>query len=1586
LAIGFSDYSNTIKIYYNKIELQSYSATVNSGGYKSVAITVTQDGKVTIVHGGITICSNYQLPAAYATDNKSGWQYALAARCGALNNYHSVKNVVIKDNDVQYKLDNGNFTSATTFTGVAAGTHTIYARQSNGANCSNVTTVGTATIAYTPDITATVAATSPTTCASPVGTITISNVSPGLSSPYDLVNISLTNNQLGAATIGNLGTCCNPIWGGFGDLVLTPNTSNRAGYIAFNSTVATPNAFSANYDVFVGGGNGGDGLSFNYGNLNTAGTAGTAAESGMVNSGLAIGFSDYSNTIKIYYNKIELQSYSATVNSGGYKSVAITVTYDGKLTLVYGGTTICSNYQLPAAYATDSKSNWQYALAARCGASNNYHSVKNVVIKDNSIQYTINGNTYTENPIFTNVASSTYNVRARISNGTHCSILSSLGSVTITPPPGMVAITGQPDTTTRSLKLNATATTLSVTATGADTLRYQWYSNTTAINSEGNPIVGATSASYTPPTSAIGTLYYYCIVSNACSDVKTAISGSVTIYLPAPNISYTTPNTFNVGTLISPLIPTNMGGEIRSTTFSTFAGSGSIGSTDGTGTAASFKFPDNVIMDKSGNLFVADRSNHLIRKITPSGVVTTFAGNGTAASVDGTGTGASINFPSGLAFDTIGNLYVGERQGYKIRKITPNGVVTTLAGSGTKASVNGTGTAASFDFIEKITIDKSTNDLYVCEGNSRKIRKVTSLGVVTTFAGSGAFANSEGTGTAASFIEPLGITIDANKNLYVTSGELIFKITPSAVVTRYAGTPGTYGSADGTTTSATFNYGSGITIDASGNFYVVDLGGLKIRKISTSGIVSTISGTGSAGSPRGLVLDASGNNLYVADYGHKIRKIALGGGYTITPALPAGLSMDANTGIISGTPSLITAATDYTIIANNDAGSDSFNINIKVSTVCNPTISSNSIAICSSELPYSWNGLTFNAAGTQTKTGLTNAGGCDSSATLTVTVKAVTSSSNSIAICSSALPYSWNGLTFNAAGTQTKTGLTNAAGCDSSATLTITVKAVTSSSNSIAICSSALPYSWNGLTFTAAGTQTKTGLTNAAGCDSSATLTVTVKTTTTSSNDVNVCTNQLPYSWNGQSYNAAGSYTKTGLVNSQGCDSTATLNLTIGSPVTPTVSISKSSVLVCSGNEVSFTANGVNGGSSPSYQWFKNGTMAGNGTTITFTAGTLATGDTVYCVLTANNPCQTTATVTSNKIGLTVKMSPVVTSITNGVASITTSSLCILGSTYKYYNNTPYGVWSSDNIAIASVIGGSQAGVVTANTNGSATIKYTVSNTAGCSSSASLFVKVAQQATPNAITGVSSACVGTTTALSNTTPSGVWSSINDRGTINVSGIYAAANSGAGQVKYTVTNASGCSAFSSKTITVNAKPAVPTITYAPGTPNPQLGAPTGGFCVGKKFRVVATPNVPAGVWSATGFASFTGYDTVNVNAVGAGSIKYTYTSAAGCSNSRTLSGNGFTCAARGVSVSGEGLVVSGDFTMYPNPAKGYINLNVETLVGAGSIVVTDLYGKTVKTQALSMGTNTVNVSNLSKGMYFVSTITNEGKTTKKLVVE
>ena len=280
------------------------------------------------------------------------------------------------------------------------------------------------------------------------------------------------------------------------------------------------------------------------------------------------------------------------------------------------------------------------------------------------------------------------------------------------------------------------------------------------------------------------------------------------------------------------------------------------------------------------------------------------------------------------------------------------------------------------------------------------------------------------------------------------------------------------------------------------------------------------------------------------------------------------------------------------------------------------------------------------------------------------------------------------------------------------------------------------------------------------------------------------------------------------------------------------------------------------------------------------------------------------------------------------------------------------------------------------------TYTFSTTNSQGCDSIATLYLAVVSGLP--AITGSNAVCAGATTTLNNAISGGVWSTqATSQATINaVTGLVSAKNAGTITIQYSKT---GCSSIT-KTLVVNAIPVVPTIAYAPGTPNPQTGAPTGGFCVGKVFTVVGTPNSPAGVWSATGFASITTGGVVSVVGTGAGSVKYTYTNAAGCSNSRTMSGTGYTCAARGVSASGEGLVVSGDFTMYPNPAKGLINLNIETLVGKGSIFVTDLYGKTVKTQALSMGTNTVDIANLSKGMYFVSTITNEGKTTKKLIME
>ena len=245
-----------------------------------------------------------------------------------------------------------------------------------------------------------------------------------------------------------------------------------------------------------------------------------------------------------------------------------------------------------------------------------------------------------------------------------------------------------------------------------------------------------------------------------------------------------------------------------------------------------------------------------------------------------------------------------------------------------------------------------------------------------------------------------------------------------------------------------------------------------------------------------------------------------------------------------------------------------------------------------------------------------------------------------------------------------------------------------------------------------------------------------------------------------------------------------------------------------------------------------------------------------------------------------------------------------------------------------------------------------------------------------------------TTQLSSTTTGGVWStSTNSYATVNTAGLVTGLNAGNAVIKYTTT-VNGCSASRSYTVTVNPTPNVPSIAYATGTTNPQNGA-AGGFCTNRTFTLVGSP--AGGVWSKTGVISIsTPGGIVSTGLVaGASSLTYTFTSTAGCTNSRTITGNVVTCASRGVSgqqSTVDSRQLANDFTVYPNPAKNVINVNIETLVGNGQIIVTDLFGKTVKTQSLSMGNNAINIASLTKGFYLVSVITNAGKNTQKFVVE
>jgi sugar lactone lactonase YvrE len=327
-------------------------------------------------------------------------------------------------------------------------------------------------------------------------------------------------------------------------------------------------------------------------------------------------------------------------------------------------------------------------------------------------------------------------------------------------------------------------------------------------------------------------------------------------------------------------------------TVTTFAGlAGHMGGSDGVGSAAGFSFPRGIVADKSGNLFVADIGNSVIRKITPDATVSTFVGRvQVAAWVDGTGSAALFYAPLGLAIDGSGNIYVTDKFSFAVRIVTAAGVVTTLAGSpGSEGSVDGTGSSARFNYPSGIAVD-ATGTVYIADSDNNMIRKMTTGGVVTTLAGvAPSVGSNDGTGGAAQFNQPEDVATDGAGNVYVadTQNNTIRKMTPGGMVTTLAGLAGNPGSADGSGSNARFCGPQGVAADAVGNVYVADSGNQTIRKITPEGLVTTLAGspglTGSAdgsGSearfniPNNVGVDAAGN-VYVADSNnYTIRKIS----------------------------------------------------------------------------------------------------------------------------------------------------------------------------------------------------------------------------------------------------------------------------------------------------------------------------------------------------------------------------------------------------------------------------------------------------------------------------------------------------------------------------------------------------------------------------------------------------------------------------------------------------------------------------------------------------------------------------------------
>lgn len=361
-------------------------------------------------------------------------------------------------------------------------------------------------------------------------------------------------------------------------------------------------------------------------------------------------------------------------------------------------------------------------------------------------------------------------------------------------------------------------------------------------------------------------------------------------------------------------------------------GNGVTGAVDGTGSTARFSSPTRMVQDSLGNTFVADRGNNLIRKITSAGAVTVFAGSGTAGSADGIGAAASFNAPAGITIDASDNLYVADVGTSAIRRITPAGSVTTVVVGGATGSADGPTNTATFNTPTDLAWSLAGSSgaagaLYVADTNNRKIRLIDlDLLIVSTVLGSGTATQVDGTGTAATFFYPIGVSIAAGQLYIADYAKVRVADLSTTVVTTLAGNS-VRGFTDGTGAAAAFKLIADVAADATGtNLYVTDALNNAIRKIViASGAVTTISGlphtadgTGSLARfyyPYDIATTSTGN-LWVANYGdNNIRQVTPAGDVTTI------VGTDATTnGTLTDGPAATAGFAALTAIATDSAG------------------------------------------------------------------------------------------------------------------------------------------------------------------------------------------------------------------------------------------------------------------------------------------------------------------------------------------------------------------------------------------------------------------------------------------------------------------------------------------------------------------------------------------------------------------------------------------------------------------------------------------------------------------------------------------
>ena len=457
----------------------------------------------------------------------------------------------------------------------------------------------------------------------------------------------------------------------------------------------------------------------------------------------------------------------------------------------------------------------------------------------------------------TNDTGSPFSFTVRATSAGVATVSDQAFTLSVTPTGASPGFTTQPASVSASI---GDPVVFTVVATGSPAPTYQWQRQTAAGGgftniTDGGAYAGATTATLTIANATTGMSgdQFQCLATNTVNTSTTATSTVATL-------------TVSTGTII-----TTVAGTV-----------GVIATLNGTGTAAQFTNPGAIASDSAGNLYVADPTAHVIRKITTAGVVTTFAGVVNAAgSIDGAADVARFNGPSSVAVDTLGNVYVADTNNHTIRGISASGIVQTLAGTaGSVGSIDGLGAAARFNYPLGVAVD-SLGTAYVSDTYNHLIRRISQNGTVSTMGGAaGVRASADGPLGASRFAFPTGIAVDSTGNVYVadSNNATIRKISTGNVTSTYAGTAGSFGSANGAAlTVARFNQPNGVAVDSTGVVYVADTFSHTIRRITVAGEVTTLAGlAGSSGStdgtgsgarfyqPNGIAVDAA-SNLYIAD-------------------------------------------------------------------------------------------------------------------------------------------------------------------------------------------------------------------------------------------------------------------------------------------------------------------------------------------------------------------------------------------------------------------------------------------------------------------------------------------------------------------------------------------------------------------------------------------------------------------------------------------------------------------------------------------------------------------------------------------------